>query len=241
MAEMGPPKKLPSTSSNKYKNTFLCITDFDPHGHYELTYHQFSAQKIAGIPISGFPQYMDQQTSRLWKRPLNPIGRFTNLLRNTLTTIKQTYKTFAKACLIPGHLSEKTYLQHTLWHNQLLWIDLHERLTRYAKNELGPHATAKDLIDTWDHPSTAWSAYFTNFFEAALGYQKVDGREAWLFESSMRDLITTSKMVMADVGEWLNVDEPIYGDSLILTTDDSARDRDLFDSARDMELLFAPI
>lgn len=256
---MAPPQNLPLTSSNKYKNTFLCITDLDPGGHYELTYDLFSAQTIAGIPISSLAQYMDQQTSRLWKRPLNPIKNLTNLLRKALLTIKKMYEVDAKASqMMSGYIMEKSCLQHTLRHNQLLWVDLHKRLTRYAKVQLGSQeATAKDLIDTWDHPSTAWSAYFANFFEAALGYQKtVDGIEPWQFEDSMREFINTSKMLMADVEEkWTTiVDEPVvyepsfyeYGYLTMTTTstdsaDDSTQDRDSFDSARDMELLFPPI
>lgn len=240
---MLPPRKLPSTSTNKYKDSYLCTTDFDPCGHYELTYRRFSAQTIAGIPISVFPQYMDQHTARLWRRPLNPIERLTGPLRDILVTIKQTYEILAKAYPIPGHPTEKTYLRHTLWHNQLLWIDLHDRLTRYAKNKLGPQATAKDLIDTWDHPSTAWSEYFANLFEAALGYQKINGVVAWDFEDNMLDLLATSKMLMADVEKWIKVDEPLYEDSLNqkMESDDAARDRDSFDSARDMDLLFGPI
>lgn len=240
MADMAPPKKLLSNPSNKYKDTFLCTTDFDPHGHYEVTYDRFSAQTIAGIPIGVFPQYMDQQTSRLWRRPLNPIKRLTGPLRDALVAIKQTYEVCSKIDRIPGHLTEKTYLQHTLWYNQLLWIDLHKRLTRYAKNELGPQATARDLIDTWDHPSTAWSAYFDNFFETALGYQKVNGMEVCEFEDNILDLIGTSKMLMADVEKWVNTDELLYADSA-KDIDNAAANTGLYDSAREMQLLFAPI
>lgn len=238
MAGMAPPKKPPSTSSHKYKGTFLCTTEFDPSGHYEVTYHLFCGQTIAGIPISVFPHYMDQQTSRLWKRPLNPIERLVDPLKDILLNIEQMYGLLAKSYRVPGYLIEKTYLQHTLWHNQLLWIDLRKRLTRYAKDKLGPLATVKDLIDTWDHPSTAWSAYFDDLFENALGYRKIDGKEAWEFEDNMLDLIATSKVLMADVNEWINdwvnLDEPLYEDSFDLMMD-------LDDATRDMEPLFAPI
>lgn len=140
---------------------------------------------------------------------------------------------------MPGYLIEKRYLQHTLWHNQLLWIDLRKRLTRYAKDKLGPLATAKDLIDTWDHPSIAWSAYFDGLFEDALGYRKINGTEAWNFEDDMLDLIATSKMLMADINErwvndWVNLDQPLYEDSSDLMMD-------LDDAAREMEPLFGPI
>lgn len=137
---------------------------------------------------------MDQQTSRLWKRPLNPIERLVDLLKDILLNIEQMYGLLAKSYRIPGYLLGKTYLQHKLWHNQLLWIDLCKRLTRYLyANKLGPLATAKDLIDTWDHPSTAWSAYFDDLVEDALGYQKINGMEAWDFEDNMLDLIATSR------------------------------------------------
>lgn len=138
---------------------------------------------------------MDQQTSRLWKRPLNPIERLVDPLKDILLNIEQMYGLLAKSYRIPGYFLEKTYLQHKLWHNQLLWIDLRKRLTRYlyAKDKLGPLATAKDLIDTWDHPSTAWPAYFDNLFEDALGYRKINGMEAWDFEDNMLDLIATSR------------------------------------------------
>lgn len=238
MAGIAPPKLPPSTSSLKYKDTFLCTTEFDPSGHYEVTYHLFSGQTIAGIPISVFPHYMDRQTSRLWKRPLNPIERLVRPLKDILRNIEQTYGLLAKSYRIPGYLIEKKFLQHTLWHNQLLWIDLRNRLTRYAKDKLGPLATAKDLIDTWDHPSTAWSAYFDDLFEDALGYRKIDGMEAWEFEDNMLDLIATSKVLMADVNkwinDWINLDEPLYEDSFDLMMD-------LDDATRDMEPLFGPI
>lgn len=92
---------------------------------------------------------MDQQTSRLWKRPLNPIERLVDPLKDILLNIEQMYGLLAKSYRIPGYFLEKTYLQHKLWHNQLLWIDLRKRLTRYlyAKDKLGPLATAEDLID----------------------------------------------------------------------------------------------
>lgn len=238
MADMKPPNEPPSTSSHKYKGTFLSKTEFDPSGHYEVTYHLFSGQTIASIPIRVFPHYMDQQTSRLWKRPLNPIERLVDPLKDILLNIEQMYGLLAKSYRIPGYLIEKKYLQHTLWHNQLLWIDLGKRLTKYAKDKLGPLATAKDLIDTWDHSSTAWSAYFDNLFEGALGYQKINGMEAWEFEDNMLDLIATSKMLMADisewVNEWVNLDEPLYEDSFGLMMD-------LADASRDMEPLFGPI
>lgn len=238
MASMAPPNKPPSTPSHKYKDTFLCTKEFDPSGHYEVTYHLFAGQTIAGIPISVFPQYMDQQTSRLWKRPLNPIERLVGPLKNILLNIEKTYGLLAKSYRIPGYLTEKTYLQHTLWHNQLLWIDLRRRLTRYANDKLGPLATAKDLIDTWDHPSTAWSAYFDNFFEDALGYRKIDGMEAWEFEDNMLDLIATSTVLMEDVNEWVNQwvnsVEPLYEDSFDLMMN-------LEGATRDMEPLFGPI
>lgn len=238
MADMKPPREPPSTSSHKYKDTFLCKKEFDPSGHYEVTYRLFSGQTIAGIPIRVFPHYMDQKTSRLWKRPLNPIERLVDPLKDILLNIEQMYELLAKSYRIPGYLIEKTYLQHTLWHNQLLWIDLRKRLTRYAKDKLGPLATAKDLIDTWDHPSTAWSAYFDNLFEDALGYRKIDGMEAWEFEDNMLDLIATSKVLMADVNEWVNdwitLDEPLYEDSFDLMMD-------LDDAAREMEPLFSQI
>lgn len=85
-------------------------------------------------------------------------------------------------------------------------MDLRKRLTRYlyAKDKLGPLATAKDLIHTWDHPSTAWSAYFDDLFKDALGYRKINGMEAWDFEDNMLDLIATSRVLMADVNEWVN-------------------------------------
>lgn len=238
MADMKAHKEPPSTSSHKYKGTFLCKTEFDPSGHYEVTYHLFSGQTIAGIPIRVFPHYMDQQTSRLWKRPLNPIERLVDPLKDILLNVEQMYGLLAKSYRIPGYFIEKTYLQHTLWHNQLLWIDLCKRLTRYARDKLGPLATAKDLIDTWDHPSTAWSAYFDDLFEDALGYRKIDGMEAWEFEENMLDLIATSKMLMVDINEWVNdwvnLDEPLYEDSFDLMMD-------LDDAARDLEPLFGPI
>lgn len=228
MADMTPPRELPSTSSHKYKGTFLYKKEFDPSGHYEVTHHLFSAQKIAGIPIRVFPHYMDQQTSRLWKPPLNPIERLVDPLKDILLNIEQMYELLDKSYRILGYHIEKTYLQHTLWHNQFLCIDLRKRLTRYAKDKLGLLATAKDLIDTWDHPSTAWSAYFDNIFEVALGYWKIDGMEAWEFEDNMLDLIATSKALMADVNEWVNdwvtLDEPFYEDSfyLMMNLDDAA-------------------
>lgn len=207
MADMAPPTKLPSTSSDKYKDTFLHTTEFNPLGFYEPTYFLFAHQALDGIPIHLFPGYMERQTARLWRPPLNPVERLTDPLKKVLSIIKETYELTDKADRIPGHAIEKRYLQHTLWHNQLLWIDLDDRLATYAKDKLGPAATVRDIIDAWDHPSTAWVEHFSNFFDNALGFQILNGMVAWEFGDTMLDLIDTGKMLLADVKEWVYVDE----------------------------------
>lgn len=192
---------------NKYKDTFLCTTDFNPLGFFEPTYFLFSQQTLAGIPLHLLPQYMILRISRLWRTPLNPIERLTDPLKEILATIRETYELIDRADEIPGHATEKRYLQQTLRFNQLLWLDLGDRLTRYTKDKLGPQATVKEMIDTWDRPSTAWSEHFVKFFDDALGFQIWNGEEQWEFGDTMQDFIVTSKMLLADTTEWVNVDE----------------------------------
>lgn len=207
MTDMTSLPNLPSTSVNKYQETFLYITEFDPIGFYEPTYFLFAHQRLDGIPIHLFPEYMNLKTARLWKRPLNPVERLTGPLKDILETIKEVYKLSDKADQIPGHTTEKRYLKHTLWFNQLLWFDLDLRLSTYVRKKMGPEATVKDMIDQWDDPSTAWSEHFIAFFEDALGYETDNGMEVWDFGDNMLDLIDTSKMLLADAKEWVDVDQ----------------------------------
>lgn len=207
MTDMAPPPNLSSTSVNKYQVTFLYVTEFDPIGFYEPSYYRFAHQTLDGIPLHLLPEYMNLKTARLWKRPLNPVEPLTGPLMDILKIIQQVYKLRDKADHIPGHTTEKRYLKHTLWYNQLLWLDLDNRLSAYVRKKLGPEATVKDMIDQWDHPSTAWSAHFAKFFEDALGFETDDGIEVWDFGENMLDLIDTSKVLIADVKNWVDVDQ----------------------------------
>lgn len=207
MADMAPPTKLPSTSSNKYKDTFLCTTEFEPLGFYKPTYYLFAHQTLDGIPLHLFPNYMERQTARLWKPPLNPVERLTEPLEDILRMVKETYELIDNADRIPGHATEKRYLQHILRHNQLFWLDPADRLTTYAEKILGPEATVKDMINRWDHPSTAWVEHFSKFFDDALGFQTLNGMVAWEFGDTMMDLINTGKMLLADVKEWVKMED----------------------------------
>lgn len=65
----------------------------------------------------------------------------------------------------------------------------------------------KEMIDSWDHPSTAWIENFTNFFEDGLGFQMLDRKPNWEFGDNMQDLITNNKMLLEDVKEWVHVAE----------------------------------
>lgn len=207
MTDMASPPNLTSTSVNKYLETFLYITDFDPVGSYEPTYSLFAHQTLDGIPFYLFPEYMNLKTARLWKRPLNPVEPLTGPLKHILEIISEIYKLRDKADQLPGLTTEKRYLKHTLWYNQLLWLDLDNRLTTYVRKKMGPEATVKDMIDQWDHPSTAWSEHFTEFFADALEFETDDGVDVWDFGESLRDLIETSKMLLADAKEWVDVDQ----------------------------------
>ena len=60
------------------------------------------------------------------------------------------------------------------------------------------------------------------------------------FEDNMLDLIRTSKVLMADIEKWVNADELLHEDSA-KDIDNVAANRGLYDSARDMQLLFGPI
>lgn len=80
---------------------------------------------------------MDLRTARLWQRPLNPVKRLTGPLKEILEIIKEIYKLSDKADHSSGHATEKKYLQHTLWYKRLLWLDLDDRLTTYAKKKRG--------------------------------------------------------------------------------------------------------
>lgn len=77
------------------------------------------------------------------------------------------------------------------------------------KKKMGPEATVKDMIDQWDHPSTAWSEHFVTFFEHALGYEIDDTMEVWEFGDNLQDLIETSKMLVVDVKECLLANQTV--------------------------------
>lgn len=203
MTEMRTAPNLLSTSDSKYQDTFLCTSEFDPTGFYQPTYYLFAHKTIGGIPIHQFPGYINLKTARLWRPPLNPVKRLTDPLKDILKTIEEVYELRDKVDRISNHATEKRYLEHTLWYNQLVWLDIDERLSRYAKKKMGPEATVKDMIDEWDHPSTAWSEHFVKFFEQALGYETDDTMEVWEFGDNLQDLIETSKMLVVDVKECL--------------------------------------
>lgn len=206
MTDMTYSPSVTSTSDIKYEDTFLYQTEFDPIGFYEPTYDLFARQKLDGIPFRLLPGYMNLKTARLWKRPLNPVIQLTGPLKDILNTIKEIYQIKDKADRIPGHATEKRYLEHTLLHNHMLWLDLDIRLTTYVREKMGPEATVKDMIDQWDHPSTAWLEHFEKFFEDALEFEKDDGEDVWNFGDDMRDLIDTSRMLLADVKVWVDAD-----------------------------------
>lgn len=201
---MGPPPNPTSISIfDKYQDTFLGTHEFDPTGFYQPTFTLFAQQDIGGIPIHLFPEYIHLRTGRLWKPPLNPVKRLTDPLKDILKTIAEVYELREKADRIPGHAIEKRYLEHTLWYNQLVWLDISNRLTTYTKTVLGPEATVRDMIDQWDHPSTAWSEHYVLFFELALGYEKDNAMEVWEFGDNLQDLIKTCEMLVVDVKEYL--------------------------------------
>lgn len=103
-----------------------------------------------------FPEYMNLKIAHLWKAPLNLVKRLTDL-EDILKAIEEVNKICDNADQIPGHKTEKGYLKHMLWYNQLVWLDLANRL-------MGPEATVKDMIDQWDHPFNVWSEHFVAFF-----------------------------------------------------------------------------
>lgn len=203
MTDMAPPPKPPSTSDNKYQDTFLETSEFDPTGFYEPTYYDFGVKILGGIPILMFPAYITHKTSRLWRRPLDPAKRLIEPLKDILKIIEEAYDIRDKIDHIPDHAIEKRYLEHTLWYNHHLWINLENQLTSYAVKKMGAEATVKDMIDEWDHPSTAWLEHYSTFFEDALGYGKDGGMEVWKFGDILQEFVNTSKILLVDVKECL--------------------------------------
>lgn len=68
---------------------------------------------------------------------------------------------------------------------------------------MGPEATVKDMIDEWDHPSTAWAEQYRTFFQDLLGYE-IDGEmEVWDFGDTLQEFVDTTKMLLVDVKECL--------------------------------------
>lgn len=199
MTDMALPTNSPSSPVNEYQDTFLCTSKFDPTGYYEPTYNHFAHRKLGGIPFHLVPGYITLKTARLWKPPLDPAGRLVGPLKEILKIIEQVYILRDKMNHIPYHATEKRYLEHTLWYNHRLWLDLDNRLTTYARKKIGPRATVKDMIDEWDHPSTAWVEYYVTFFHDALGYEKDSGMEVWEFGDILQEFVDTTKMLLVNV------------------------------------------
>lgn len=142
---------------------------------------------------------MNLKIAHLWKAPLNLVKRPTDL-EDIIQAIEEVNKICDNADQIPGHKTEKGYLKHMLWYNQLVWLDLANSLTRYVKKKMGPEATVKDMIDQWDHPFNVWLEHFVAFFfEDALGLKTDNGKEVWEFGDYILDLIDISKMLVADM------------------------------------------
>lgn len=55
MTELGPPSNLPSTSDNKYQDTFLCTSEFDPTGFYQPTYYLFAHEQSVAFLFTYSP------------------------------------------------------------------------------------------------------------------------------------------------------------------------------------------
>lgn len=147
MTDMAPLPKPSSTSDTRYQDTFLETSKFDRTGFYEPTYYDFGIKKLGGIRILMFPAYITLRTGRLWKRPLDPAKRLIEPLKDILKIIKEIYKIRDKIDHLPDHVIEKRYLEHTLWYNHHLWLNLENRRTTYTVKKMGAETTAKDMID----------------------------------------------------------------------------------------------
>lgn len=134
---MTSPPKPPSISVNKYQDTFLETSEFDPTRFYEPTYYHFDVQELGGILIYMFPAYITLRTTRLWKPPLDPAKRLISSLKDILKIVEQVYELRKKTDHIPDHETEKRYLELTLWYNHHLWLNIENRLTTYVVKKNG--------------------------------------------------------------------------------------------------------